>query len=286
MLESIESFEDYNRRITYSRLYNSKQEPTKYYLPEVTNVDTQATNILRPVTEKYTPTMSEDVINQLIVEAAGSGLKFSHIKPLGGKYAVRDVIFLDTKVMVADALFENNLPEIVRDMLDYSAENKPDNVGVGIVVMNSYSASSRVRLVPMLIRMVCTNGVVSGRILLDEGEQFVITHSKNAEKNLIRAVTGVLNNIEAVIGNLRKISARELSVSELDEYLDTSAELGVPKYFIKVVKEAYAQKKTYDKMITTWALFNLMTYALERKEMPPLARVKAIDSLYSDLLGV
>ena len=163
-----------------------------------------------------------------------------------------------------------------------------DNLGVGVMVNNSYDGTTSGRFSIFAYRLLCKNGMMSKKIfqsyrfkhtnkhenwaeeLEKAGE--ILQHAKTNVKQFAATCSKLTTDAITIndIGKIRKSYLPKLSVSAFGQVID------------QIYNDEYYKE---DQIITSWDLLNACTHVLWHKEKQTVADYKNNDYVTTSLLN-
>ena len=283
-MKEVRTMLDFDRVIHYHPLYTEEANYSGYLLPIMER--NGAVFTLKPVKDKYYPLPSESAARAVMNSLERAGYKIKDILHPFGVVTVRDIIMLDIEKSISDRLFEWELPGAVKESLgiDYDLHNGEDTLSVGIEIVNSYGGSAALKIIPMIFRFICLNGVVYGSVFSEQG---VAVHRSNVfdSERFPEVVQMIVNGFDKVLGVFDHLKELELNEPIAYEVLEKAADMGLPLTYLKKVRKIYEE---YKAKLTGWAMFNLLTYSIAKAkkfEYSPNQRVVVTNELFKLFSG-
>jgi len=143
-----------------------------------------------------------------------------------------------------------------------------DLVGMQLLAKNSYDGSSQLQLSLGAIRLVCQNGMVINKSIVEFSQKH-IGHSYTLDRGEVE------EKISLLVTNFKKIMPvmQTMTVTKVNRAADemfTPENLKLPAYIVASAKEEYLREGDD----TQWGFYNSLTYAIThkmRKESPGLS---------------
>lgn len=249
MLTKYLSFTDFGHKIEYRPLLyraNSKYCNTNLFMPIINNY------AMRPISNRYTPIKTEDIVNEVIDILNSNNIKILNIKSELKSNKVMIVNIVLDKYFEGEIFEKNLLPEVARE-LDYSYKNVlKDKINMIFSVSNSYDG-----WIPPIgcfgfLREVCNNEIlVMDKVPLDGTINTNVFIRATFERNI--------KHIEKLLKQKDDIITQAL-IKTLVNYLLKSSAL---KRGIKDLLQPYITK---NQNLSLWTLYNLSTYIVSRSK--------------------
>jgi len=144
---------------------------------------------------------------------------------------------------------------------DVTFKVEGDDIAMRLVVANSYDGSRKVRLVFGAYRLVCSNGMYVGSLLLSLNHRHV--GDVGLEVTQIRKqVTMITAQFKASAPKMQKMASKHLSSPK--KFFDAKT-LRIPAYLAKIAREQFKQAEDG----TVWDAYNALTFAITHKMKKP-----------------
>jgi hypothetical protein len=143
-----------------------------------------------------------------------------------------------------------------------------DIVGMQLFAKNSYDGSSQLQLSLGAIRLVCQNGMVINKSIVEFSQKH-IGHQSNIDKGELEEKISLLTtNFQKIMPVMQSMTAKKIEKTPDD--LFKSEYLKLPTYISKIAQEEYTREGDE----SVWGFYNSLTFAIThkmRKESPYLA---------------
>ena len=166
---------------------------------------------------------------------------------------------------------------------------KDDDIALGMAFWNSYDGSTALQFRTFLVRLVCTNGMITKDFM----NLMKFKHNKTSEgyeKQIINAAKVVDNcgeDIETVAKRMRKMVETPVSLNDL-AVLRNSTLGHLPVTLWGKISTHFLQKessKILDNDVTMWDFYNACTDVLWHDEKPTMASLEHNQVITDKLLG-
>ncbi len=143
-----------------------------------------------------------------------------------------------------------------------------------IVLLNSHDGTSAYKLISGVFRMVCSNGLISGRV----DEDVSVRHNKNVVDQVIEGSYRVLGRCTQIIGQVGDWKRIGLSARERAVFADAASELKWERDRRPVEpRQLVAPRRQADRREDLWTTFNVVQEHLHRRSCRPHHRQSAYD---------
>lgn len=150
------------------------------------------------------------------------------------------------------AMFESEKEYMVGNL----ETGKPDNIKLRLTLTNSYDGALKYGFTIGAYRLVCQNGLRTGKDIFAVRQKHTAGLNVNAIMNSARKAVRYFN--ETTIPTWQEMSKKEVNV----DYVLKQLEENLPDRLFKEVSETIAKKKN----ATLWELYNNFTYTLTHDE--------------------
>lgn len=160
----------------------------------------------------------------------------------------------------ASSFIELDFPKQIREL------KKGDVVSNRMIIMNSYNRLKKLSVMFGLIRLVCTNGMVSGRKVFSLSSK----HTKNA-------------NFESPIENISKhFVINDKTINIYQQYIDTIIEEEKREEILdRIIQKIHLPQKYSDSVLlkakdsikTYWDLYNIFTEVISHEITKPISQL-------------
>ena len=166
---------------------------------------------------------------------------------------------------------------------------KDDDIALGMAFWNSYDGSTALQFRTFLVRLVCTNGMITKDFM----NLMKFKHNKTSEgyeKQIINAAKVVDNcgeDIETVAKRMRKMVETPVSLNDL-AVLRNSTLGHLPVTLWGKISTHFLNKessKILDNDVTMWDFYNACTDVLWHDEKPTMASLEHNQVITDKLLG-
>ena len=166
---------------------------------------------------------------------------------------------------------------------------KDDDIALGMAFWNSYDGSTALQFRTFLVRLVCTNGMITKDFM----NLMKFKHNKTSEgyeKQIINAAKVVDNcgdDVEAVAKRMRRMVETPVSLNDL-AVLRNSTLGHLPVTLWGKISTHFLQKessKILDNDVTMWDFYNACTDVLWHDEKPTMASLEHNQVITDKLLG-
>jgi len=167
---------------------------------------------------------------------------------------------------------------------------KDDDIALGMAFWNSYDGSTALQFRTFLVRLVCTNGMITKDFM----NLMKFKHNKTSEgydKQIINAAKVVDNcgeDIETVAKRMRKMVEVPVDLNELSVLRENQLS-HIPVTLWGKISTHFLQKesdKIHHNEVTYWDFYNACTDVLWHDEKPTMASLEHNQVITDKLLGV